>query len=192
MRGQLSEHTQSHDEHRGFKGSFNRAAEKTSLQSVAEGATNLWKIAATTVKATATQLQHTFLSITPLTDISEANLASLCDDLETSFDQNNSEHLQLLFDLWQVLFPSRGEQFQAHSPVWKEAGWQTESPTSELKSSGILGIKCMIYFGNKFPAQSQERLKNNAANIKTNYPYAIVAVNLTLLLADLLSLRDNK
>ena len=40
--------------------------------------------------------------------------------------------------------------------------------------------------------QSQERLNKNKANIKTNYPYAIVVINLTLLLADLLSLRDNK
>ena len=164
------------------------------LNSVTEGAASLWKIASNTAKATVQHLSNVtplFGNINiPLSDMSESNLAQLSDELETIFNDTDPNHEQLLLDLWKVQFPI--QTYKRKSLQWKDAGWQTEDPVSDLKSSGVLAIHALTYFGNKFSEMSLDRLNANKANIKTNYPYSIVGINLTLLLADLLSLKDNK
>lgn len=171
------------------------------IHSMTEGASNLWKIASITAKATVQHLAQVtpFFgpSITPLTDSAESNLAQLSEYLDTSFDDTNAEHIQILKNLWNIQWNIPGNEqnipsYQRKDEKWKHAGWQTDDPISDLKSSGILAIHSLIYFGNKFPSISSDRIIKNQANVKTNYPYAIVAVNLTLLLADLLALKDNR
>lgn len=126
---------------------------------------------------------------TPLSDLAESNLAQLSEYLDTSFDDSNVEHIQLLQELWKVQW---NIPYQRKAEKWKHAGWQTDDPTQDLKASGMLAIHSLIYFGNKFPAISTDRIAKNQANVKTNYPYAVVGVNLTLLLADLLALKDSR
>lgn len=159
----------------------------TSLQ---ESATSLWNLASSTVKATASHLQQTLLHHVPLSELSENNLANLAESLDTPLSDADASHMSLLSQVWQVLFP--GRPFERLSATWKEAGWQGVDPATDLKSSGILALHALVYFGNKFPEMSLERIEKNKANVKTKYPYAIVAVNLTLLLAELISLKDNK
>jgi len=159
----------------------------TSLQ---ESATSLWNLASSTVKATASHLQQTLLHHVPLSETSESNLADLTESLDSIFTDADAAHITLLSQVWQVMFP--GKPFERLSVTWKEAGWQGDNPATDLKSSGILALRALVYFGNKCPDISLARIEKNKANVKTNYPYAIVAVNLTLLLADLINLKDNK
>jgi ELMO/CED-12 family len=44
----------------------------------------------------------------------------------------------------------------------------------------------------KYPLKAQAMLNANKLNTKTNYPFAIVGINITLLLAELLNLRDQR
>jgi hypothetical protein len=158
--------------------------------SIVEGANILWKLAADTVKATTIQLQQHLMSTTPLSDLAVTNLAALNESLETRFNEENPDHVNMLQNLWTIQIPDHS--FQRISPLWKDAGWQSPNPIADVKSSGMLAIQSMIFFGNKFSEINKDRILKNKANIKTNYPFAIVGVNLTLLLAELFSLRDNR
>ncbi len=170
-----------------------------SVMQLLGSASSLFKVAASTIKSGATELlkhSNTLLfQSAPLSDRCEANLSQLSDELDTPFEPENPQHVALLSELWtqQVIStsPDAGT-FQKSSPLWKNAGWQTPDPSADLKSSGILALHCMIYLGNKYTVLSNDRLLRNKVNSKSNYPYAIVGVNLTLLLADLLSLKDQR
>lgn len=46
--------------------------------------------------------------------------------------------------------------------------------------------------GQTYPARVKQMLAQNKENVKTKYPFAIVVVNVTLLLAEVLNIRDQK
>ena len=99
------------------------------LNSVTEGATNLWKIASNTAKATVQHLSKLHgNTVVPLSDLSESNLADLSDHLGTSFDESNATHQQLLISLWKVQFPDQINTYTRKSLKWKDAGWQNDDP----------------------------------------------------------------
>ena len=50
----------------------------------------------------------------------------------------------------------------------------------------------MVYMGQTYPGKFQTMLINNRENVKAKYPFAIVAVNVTLLLSELFNIRDQK
>ena len=132
--------------------------------------------------------------LTKTADISataEDNLAQLSEDATTSFSEKNSVHVSVVLNLWEVLFPNAGS-YQRTSDIWRTAGFQKPDPVVDLKATGILALRAMTYLCHKFPLKSQEMLQKNQANLKANYPFAIVGINLTLLLIDLLNLRDHK
>ena len=158
------------------------------LNAVKSGASSIWN----KVKATAAQLQHqATLASTDAATAKLANemLALLAKDVNTPYSDNISFHVQLLQRLWEVQFPGHGP-FERLSPTWKLAGWQKEDPVADLKNSGLLALHSLIYLGETYPAAAQQMLINHQANKKNNYPFAIVGVNLTLLLAELFKLRD--
>lgn len=115
-------------------------------------------------------------------------LTLLSKDVSTTFSGSSQFHVQLLERLWGVQFP--GRPFERTSPTWKLAGWQKEDPVADLKNSGLLAIHSMIYLGETYAEAAQQMLQSNQANKRNNYPFAIVGVNLTLLLAELFKLRD--
>lgn len=143
------------------------------------------------VKATAAQLQHqaTIASTEAATaKLANEMLSLLAKDVNTPYSDSNPYHVQLLERLWEVQFPS--QPFERHSSTWKLAGWQKEDPVADLKNSGLLALHSLIYLGETYPEQAQQMLLKHQANKKNNYPFAIVGVNLTLLLAELFKLRD--
>lgn len=100
------------------------------LLTITKGATSVWN----TIVSTAANLHQTLTQSVPLTDEAEELLAELSDKLATPFDEAN--HTSLLVQLWSVLFPSAA--FERTSPRWKEAGFQSNDPTKDLKQSNIL------------------------------------------------------
>lgn len=157
-----------------------------SLHSVTSGASSLWN----SVKATASQIQASIKQTSSLTDVSEDNLAQLADDCTCNYNDGNSRHAQLLRDLWAAL--QLGLNYERVSEKWKEVGWQKTDPVNDLKTSGVLAIRALTYLGRKFPDKCLAMVTKNKANVKANYPFAIVGVNITLLLAELFHLRDHK
>jgi hypothetical protein len=159
-----------------------KGAKALNLENVQKGAASIWS----NVK----KLKKSFIN-EPLSDAAEENLSYLSKDISTSFDEENSLHISLLFNLWEVLFPNE-DPFQRSSIIWKDAGFQKVDPVLDLKASGILSLRAMTYLGLKYPLKCQGMLNANKVNTKTNYPFAIVGINITLLLAELLNLRDQR
>lgn len=50
----------------------------------------------------------------------------------------------------------------------------------------------MSYLAHTYPSKTQDMIKKNKANIKVNYPFAIVGINICLLLAEHLNIRNGK
>ena len=150
---------------------------------VQKGAASIW--------STVLKLQQSMSVNEPLSDRAEENLSQLCEDVSTSFMEADAVHVSLLSNLWEVLFQGDGP-FQRCSPIWKDAGFQKADPVTDLKASGVLSIRAMTYLGVKYPLKAQSMLIANKLNTKANYPFAIVGINITLLLVDLLNLRDQK
>lgn len=53
-------------------------------------------------------------------------------------------------------------------------------------------MKAITYFCRTKQSIALEMIERNKQNIKSNYPFAIVAVNITLLLSEILNLRDQQ
>mmetsp|Transcript_39633 Transcript_39633/g.40399 ORF Transcript_39633/g.40399 Transcript_39633/m.40399 type:complete len:399 (+) Transcript_39633:91-1287(+) len=162
--------------------------ESISLESATGHALNLWN----TVKTTASTIHQNVRSqlASKLSDISEENLSLLSDDLSTPFSDINPRHMAYLTDLWNGLSPKQA--FQRNSSKWKEAGFQSTDPTVDLRASGVLALRAMTYLCEKYPDRSQRMLQANKTNVSTNYPFAVVGINITLMLADIIGLKDAK
>mmetsp|Transcript_11089 Transcript_11089/g.24759 ORF Transcript_11089/g.24759 Transcript_11089/m.24759 type:complete len:320 (-) Transcript_11089:84-1043(-) len=165
------------------------SAKGLNLNTVKGGVSSLWK----KVRATATQmqeLQENYACDAATAKAADEALAALSAQLVSPFSDDNPQHVQLLQRLWEAYFP--GRQFERVSSQWRAAGWQGDDPAKDLKTSGILALSCMVYFAEtpQFAASALAAMQAHQANKKSNYPFAIVGVNLTLLLVDLLKLRD--
>lgn len=165
------------------------------LKNVQKGATNLWKA----FKATAEKIPMGFyIENTSLSSAASANLTELSTLLMTTYQDDNQQHGSIMVKLWEVTFPDKdfpepisGGQF-LEANEWKQCGWQKTHPSHDLKSSGLLALRSLVYFGERYGTVSQKMINANRANTKRYYPFAIVAVNLTLLLGEIFSLRDKE
>lgn len=165
---------------------ISQAAQKTSLESVSSGVSSLWN-------SIAKQTRDIFTGGSVLSDQAEGNLAELSDLLgQGALVASDAGHVDLMRDLWECLFPRCSDTFALRSDKWKEAGFQGPDPTADLKSTGLLAVRAMLHMGLSHPEKTQEVLQANRVNTKTKYPFAIVCVNITLLLAEILNLRDCK
>ena len=163
------------------------------MKSVAVGATSIWN----NLKTIGASIQSgintiTTLPNTAMSDQTEEVLAALGEDVSVTFKSANKEHVDLLRKLWKALFVDCKESFSLTAAQWREAGFQKDGPAADLKSSGVLAIKSVVHMAAVYPAQTQEMLARNKSNVKSNYPFAAVAVNVTLLLAEVFHLRGSK
>lgn len=159
------------------------------LNTVKSGATNIWKAVvatASSIQQSVNQQQESFISSTIIFD----NLNELESKIISTFDDSNAYHSMLLKDLFTILFPS--ENYERECLTWKQAGFQKPDPILDLKTSGILSLYCMLNLGKMYYNKTIQMVNENKTNTKNNYPFAIVGVNLTLLLIEVFHLRDKK
>jgi hypothetical protein len=60
------------------------------------------------------------------------------------FEPHNSVHVQALTLYWQKAL-NKQEIVPIIGPHWKELGFQSEDPTTDLRSSGVMGLLCLLY-----------------------------------------------
>jgi hypothetical protein len=162
-------------------------AKNISVESVTKAASSIWS----SVVSTATTLHNQVASqSTTIPPESRKILDFMRTELTTTFDESLPPHLIRIQDLWETIFP--GEDFQRQSPKWRLVGFQNADPIVDLKNGGILPLLNMSYFCQQYSTQAQSMIAAQKENKKSNYPFAIVCVNITLLLADLLGLRDQR
>ena len=121
---------------------------------------------------------------------SELSLLSI--KAATNFRDSNPEHLNLLRKVFEALFPGQSQSFKRKSVTWKDAGYQNQDPVADLKKTGLISLCGIVYLGDTIPERLQMMVQSNKTNIKTNYPFAVVAVNLSMLLIELFHLRENR
>lgn len=169
---------------------------KLNMKNMKKGASGLWK----GVMATATYLQQVAeatIGSTKQDYIISPNaldhLEDLSTDVSTLFDHGAADHRELLCRLYASLFPGAQQPYSTERDniAWKTAGWQSTDPAKDLKTSGLLALRAMMFLADKRAEHTQRMLEKNKANIKANYPFAIVGINLTLMLIELFHLRDS-
>ncbi|CAM9241953.1 unnamed protein product [Chrysoparadoxa australica] len=102
-----------------------------------------------------------------------------------------SEHADLMRELWDGLFPKAKGGYEVASPRWLRAGFQRQDPSQELRCWGLLTLKCMVYLCSSYGHKAQSMLEGQASKSDQNraYPWAVVANNVVLMLAQVLSLK---
>lgn len=120
------------------------------------------------------------------------NLHELSAMLRSPFLPSNREHLKDLEAVWTCLFS--GEEFEgAESARWKEAGFQQAKVASDFRGTGMLALKSMVYFCKQYGGKASSLCRAQASkSASSSYPWAVVANNITLMLAEVLELRDNR
>ena len=158
------------------------------IEKINSGASNIWNI----VKQKASQLHIPGSSESRIcSNESKLILSDLALKTSTVFDPKNQEHIQLLQRFWRCVYPNH--PFESNSVLWKQVGFQKSDPSQgDLKNSGLLALFTMINLSETYPERSKAMIEANKNNLKTNYPYAIVGINLTLLLIDVLRIRDSQ
>lgn len=99
----------------------------------------------------------------------------------------------MIAKLWELVFP--GEPFTSNNdPKWLEIGFQRGGPASDLRSSGLLGLYCLIFFAS-YPSSEFQRILTRTrhgvseGNMK-NYPLAIACINVASILTETLGFGD--
>lgn len=158
-----------------------------SVNNVTKAASSIWS---TVVSTASTLHSHVVSHPIAMSEASKNILNFLSSELATAFDDKQPGHLHRMQDIWECFFP--GEAFQRESPQWRLLGFQKPDPALDLSKSGVLPLLNMSFFCQQNSAQAKSMITAQRENKNSNYPFAIVCINITLLLADILGLRDKK
>ena len=170
---------------------------KEGLQTVSKGMFGLWNSVKTVANTAATLVSNVTLGSTASVPsaLAEEQLNILNNNLNTVYNPSLSDHIHILNDLWCATFNAVNNGtvpiFEKDSIKWKEIlGFQSIIPANDLKTSGLLALKGMSFMISHYRSASSIIINKNKQNIKTNYPFSAVGVNITLLLSDVLGLRS--
>mmetsp|Transcript_592 Transcript_592/g.1205 ORF Transcript_592/g.1205 Transcript_592/m.1205 type:complete len:300 (+) Transcript_592:48-947(+) len=96
------------------------------------------------------------------------------------FDENDSRHLLRLETLWHCAFPGSSHPlpFERRSEQWKELGFQSTDPTSDLRGGGHLALEHLLKFV----------MSLRGAAFDPSFPLAIASINCTAMLTRLFGL----
>ena len=107
---------------------------------------------------------------------------------EVESGATRAEADRLVLDLWSALAPQ--EPFARSGAQWKRVGFSREDPTVDFEATGTLTMRALLYFAGKYPAKVTAILREQAPRTNNHYPVAIVANNVTLMVAEVLRLRE--
>ena len=127
-------------------------------------------------------------------------------------DPLGAQSAELLQSAWEVLGPAMHDPhgtpdaaprvpFALESPDWQALGFSYPGDARASLRGGTLPLQCLAYFVHEYPrsaraivaAQATEEGKAEAAaRGGCCYPLGAVAINVTLMLADLVQLRENR
>lgn len=99
----------------------------------------------------------------------------------------SAEHEPLLQRLWAVAFPGVRYPEGRVSEDWLHLGFQGPDPASDFRGMGVLGLSNLVYFGEQYPDVFQRLV---SAQGKRDYPLACAGINVTMMLLELLRMRE--
>ena len=67
-----------------------------------------------------------------------------------------------------------------------------DNPITDLRGSGLLALRCLVYFGQQYPEKVSEMIGRQLGNTDARalYPFGITSINVTCMLGDMLGVRD--
>eukprot|EP00300_Choanocystis_sp_HF-7_P025116 c26788_g1_i1.p1 GENE.c26788_g1_i1~~c26788_g1_i1.p1 ORF type:complete len:288 (+),score=50.21 c26788_g1_i1:137-1000(+) len=119
----------------------------------------------------------------------DAVRAALRKDLVTNFDYANAEHAALVQRLFAAVFPRGRLNSELISTEWKTMGFQRTNPAPDFRSSGLLGLRLLIYFFEHYPEAGRLIIETHRPREETHYPVAAAGIALAMVVADMLQLR---
>merc|ERR1712157_21308 len=100
------------------------------------------------------------------------------------YDSENQVHEDKLKKIWDLTANNDEKLTSRISEQWKYLGFQGTDPATDFRGMGRLGLENMLHFCQNHPDIKKFILE--ASHPKTGYPFAMLAINLTALLVELL------
>lgn len=102
------------------------------------------------------------------------------------FDGNNDSHRGMLESFWNNMRGCpRNNPEVLISPEWLEVGFQSSDPTTDFRGMGSLGMIQLLYFSSRKQPAARMILQQ-LSEPSRYYPFAIIGINLTRLVMELL------
>lgn len=104
----------------------------------------------------------------------------------TPYDSQNPQHERALQSFWKICRPNESLESRS-SPQWKTIGFQGVDPATDFRGAGILGLRCLVYFGIKHPETFHKMLAaEHRSSTQESYPFAIAGLNIVMMLFEIL------
>lgn len=126
-----------------------------------------------------------------LTTLEYTSFESLVSRCNISFDSSNSEHrdkLSTFLALARAELIKHKPQFQSEEQglLWKEFGFQTNSPENDFRGGGLMSLECMIHFGKSYSQELGEMFNTEF------FCFAIIVIKLCFKMRLLFRLFDKE
>lgn len=105
---------------------------------------------------------------------------------EVQFDDDCSEHMSLLHNLWKSSFPTA--PFQLPSERWAEIGFQGRDPRSDLRGCGVVGLRHLCQTLDAHRASIDATFVGIPQSDVSAFPLSIASINCTAMLLSYLQL----
>lgn len=104
-------------------------------------------------------------------------------DQSTAYDRLAESHEALLMRLWNASCPGIALVSRV-SEQWKALGFQGNDPATDFRGMGLLGLKHLVFFAEKYPTDWRELLSSQTRRRERQYPVAVAGINLTYTLVN--------
>ncbi|KAI7907783.1 uncharacterized protein BX663DRAFT_482060 [Cokeromyces recurvatus] len=104
--------------------------------------------------------------------------------MSTKYDSTNEVHEKKLLQLWNYMKPDTKLESRL-SKQWVEIGFQGQDPATDFRGMGIQGLNDLLYFVQTYPHHALSILQHASHPVHW-YPYAIVGINITKFVYQLL------
>uniref|UniRef100_K3X360 ELMO domain-containing protein n=1 Tax=Globisporangium ultimum (strain ATCC 200006 / CBS 805.95 / DAOM BR144) TaxID=431595 RepID=K3X360_GLOUD len=99
------------------------------------------------------------------------------------FDSAMPDDEEMLHHLWNGLFPMLPYEGRVN-PRWRDVGFQNDDPGSDLRASGRLALKMLLYFSDHHNDEFKRMIREN------RFPVCLCALNMIEILLVHLNLKD--
>lgn len=85
------------------------------------------------------------------------NINELVKEVGDYYNENNTNHTKILLEIEELLL----EKLSKKENIWKDIGFQTNNPTTDIRGGGILSMKFLLFYLKNY---SEEFLSNSGVD----------------------------
>lgn len=127
-----------------------------------------------------------------MSPIQEDRIRHLQQRIQVPYNGSNPTHQDALKQLWQHAFPDTPFISLRHQK-WTDMGWQRDDPASDFRGGGFVALQNLLYLAQEEPALFRSLLhKSHGTRSDWEYPFAVAGINLTVMLEEVIGLRDSR